>query len=239
MTLPLDPPGPASVLVVEDDVKTADTVALYLRHAGHRVRVARTGTEGLERALSESYDLVVLDRMLPGLEGTEILRRIREASPVPAILLTALAGELDRLDGFSSGADDYVVKPFSPRELVARVEALLRRTGTAESPDRGHRVGPLYVDPGAHRATLGGRPLDLSPSELRILGCLASAAQRTYSRAELVDRALEGHPSDRVVDSHIKNLRRKLVDAGGEAGWIHTVFGQGYRLAIRPRDTER
>ncbi len=239
MTTTHGPAKAGAVLLVEDDPKTAETVALYLRHAGHRVTVARTGSEGLERALTEPYDLVVLDRMLPGLEGSEVLRRLRAEAQTPAILLTAMAGELDRLDGFRAGADDYVVKPFSPRELVARVEALLRRSGVSGRRDAGVRVGPLRIDPEAQQATVGTGTLDLSPSEFRLLACLAAAPGRTFSRSELVDRALPGDPAARVVDSHVKNLRRKLASAGGEADWIQTVFARGYRLSIRRTSSTR
>lgn len=228
------PSPPASILVVEDEFKTADTVALYLRHGGHRVTVLRDGAEALRRAMDEPWDLLVVDRMLPGLEGTELLGRLREVSDVPVILLTAMSGELDRLDGFRAGADDYVVKPFSPRELVARVDALLRRTGVGARTPRGIRFGPLVVDPEAHTARIGEAALELSPTEFRLLLRLAEAPNRTFSRAELVDRVLEGPAEERVIDSHVKNLRRKLQGAGAEPGWIATVFGRGYKLA-RPR----
>lgn len=228
-------PAPASILVVEDEIKTADTVALYLRHGGHRVTVVRDGAEALRRATDEPWDLLILDRMLPGLEGSELLRRLREASDLPVILLTAMSGELDRLEGFRAGADDYVVKPFSPRELVARVEALLRRVGVSGRTSRGIRVGPLSIDPESHDVRVGARALDLSPTEFRLLHCLAEAPNRTFSRSELVERALEGSAEERVVDSHVKNLRRKLEGIGADPGWIATVFGRGYKLR-RPRD---
>lgn len=227
-------PHRGSILVVEDEIKTGDTVALYLRHGGHRVTVVRDGAEALRRALDEPWDLLVLDRMLPGLEGSEMLRRLREVSDVPVILLTAMSGELDRLDGFRAGADDYVVKPFSPRELVARVDALLRRAGVSGRSPTGIRVGPLVVDPSGHEARVGSTAVDLSPTEFRLLHCLAEAPNRTFSRAELVDRVLEGPAEERVIDSHVKNLRRKLHDAGADPRWIATVFGRGYKLA-RPR----
>lgn len=222
----------ASILLVEDDAKTADTVALYLRHGGHRVSVERDGAEGLRRATTEPFDLVVLDRMLPGLDGGEVLDRLRRISDVPVILLTAMAGERDRLDGFRGGADDYVTKPFSPRELVARVDAMLRRTGISGRRRRVVQVGGLVLDPEAHVARVGSDLLDLSPTEFRLLRCLAEAHHRTFSRAELVDRALSGDPDARVVDSHVKNIRRKLAAIGAAPGWIQTVFGRGYRLSI-------
>jgi DNA-binding response OmpR family regulator len=222
----------ASILVVEDDAKTADTVALYLRHGGHRVTVERDGAEGLRRARNEPFDLVVLDRMLPGLEGGEILLRLRRVSDVPVILLTAMAGERDRLDGFRAGADDYVVKPFSPRELVARVDATLRRTGVSGRVSHAVQVGSLLVDPDAHVARIGDAELDLSPTEFRLLLRLAEAPNRTFSRRELVDRVLEGPADERVVDSHVKNVRRKIGGVGADPRWIRTVFGRGYKLAV-------
>ena len=151
---------------------------------------------------------------------------------MPVILLTAMAGERDRLDGFRAGADDYVTKPFSPRELVARVDAMLRRTGISGRRGRVVHIGQLRLDPDAHWARVGSEALDLSPTEFRILRCLAEAHGRTFSRAELVDRVLSGDPDDRVVDSHVKNLRRKFSAAGADPGWIRTVFGRGYQLAI-------
>jgi two-component system response regulator BaeR len=239
--------GPAAILVVEDDYKTADTVALYLRHAGFAIAIARDGADGLARALAEPFDLVILDRMLPGMEGVEVCRRIRERSAVPVIVLTAVAGEHDRLDGFDAGADDYVVKPFSPRELVARVQAVLRRAEAKAERDAGVlRVGPLVLDDGAHAATDAGRDLQLSPTEYRLLRALAAAPGRAFSRRELVDRALdpESDADERVIDSHVKNLRRKLRETidgtrSGEAGGrpaIRTVFGVGYRLVDGGRD---
>jgi two-component system response regulator AdeR len=231
-------PDRASILLVEDDIKTAETVALYLRHGGHRVVVERDGEGGLERATTEPFDLVVLDRMLPRLDGGEVLKRMRRVTDVPVILLTAMAGERDRLDGFRAGADDYVTKPFSPRELVARVDAMLRRTGVAGRRGRVVQIGALRLDPDAHWARIGSELLDLSPTEFRLLRCLAEAHHRTFSRSELVDRALSGDPDDRVVDSHVKNLRRKLTSVGADPGWIRTVFGRGYQLSI-PTTPER
>jgi len=222
-----------SVLVVEDDFKTADTVALYLRHGGFRVAVARDGVHGLDLATQEPFDLVVLDRMLPGLDGVELCRRLRARSEVPVIMLTALVEEEDRLEGFRAGVDDYVSKPFSPRELLARAEAVLRRVGIQRGHRRGTvRVGRLAIDPEGHGAWFGERPLDLSPTEFRLLLTLASAPGKVFERQELADRALpEGGTADlRTVDAHIKNLRRKL-DTEGQPSCIATVFSIGYRLS--------
>ncbi|NOT09331.1 MAG: response regulator transcription factor [Gemmatimonadales bacterium] len=223
----------ATILVVEDDGKTADTVSLYLRHAGFKVAVAPNGLEGLRRATAEPFDLVILDRMLPGLSGEEICRRLKSAADVPVIILTAMVEEEDRLDGFKAGVDDYVTKPFSPRELVARVRAVLRRAGG--SKERGGdtvRVGALVLDQDAREAWLGDRALELSPTEFRMLTVLARAPGKVFPREELAERILrEGSEADiRTVDAHVKNLRRKL-DRGGSDSCIMTVFGVGYRLS--------
>jgi DNA-binding response OmpR family regulator len=243
------PPG-SSILFVEDDVKTADTLALYLRHDGHVVTVARDGAEGLERATRERYDLVILDRMLPAIEGVEVCARIRERSDVPVIVLTAVAGERDRLDGFAAGADDYVVKPFSPRELVARVRAVLRRAEAGAERRAGVlRLGALTLDDAGHAAALAGDALPLSPTEYRLLRALAGAPGRVFSRRELVERALlpGSGAEERVIDSHVKNLRQKLARATGPPPpptrgarlappRIRTVFGVGYKLVDPARD---
>ncbi len=244
MTAPV--PG-SSILLVEDDFKTADTVALYLRHAGHRVALVRDGTEGLARAVEEPFDLVILDRMLPGIEGLDVCSRIRERSDVPIIMLTAVGGERDRLEGFATGADDYVVKPFSPRELVARAHAVLRRADARAARREGVlRVGPLVLDVPGRTATVHGHEIPLSPTEHRLLTVLARAPGRTFSRRELRERALsrDSDADDRVIDSHVKNLRRKLAEApGGPDGdpgdapsLLRTVFGAGYKLVDPSRD---
>ncbi len=209
-------------------------VSLYLRHAGYRVTLARTGPEGLRRASTEAFDLVVLDRMLPQLDGVEVCRRLRAAADVPVVMLTAMVEEEDRLQGFGAGVDDYVTKPFSPRELVARVQAVLKRSG-APRPQRGNatRVGALVVDVEAREAWLGNRALGLSPTEFRLLHILAGAPNKVFSRQELADRVLRESSAGadpRTIDAHIKNLRRKL-DGGTDPSKITTVFGVGYRLS--------
>ncbi len=222
----------ATILLVEDDPGTADTVALYLRHEGHRVEVVRDGARALERARQGAFDLLILDRMLPGVDGDEICREVRRRSDAPVMVLSALAEERDRLEGFAFGADDYVVKPFSPREIVARVRALLRRAPPGEGPSRPLRVGAITLDPERGEAWSGSRRLDLSPTEFRLLEVLARAPGRVFSRDELLDRAVAGGPDvdPRVVDAHVKNLRRKL-DPRRRAGTpIRTVFGRGYAL---------
>jgi DNA-binding response OmpR family regulator len=228
-------PTPARILVVEDDRRTAEMVAVYLRHAGHRVAVEHDGVAGLSRARAEEFDLLVLDRMLPGAEGVEVLTALREASSVPVIFVTARTLEEERLQGFDAGADDYLTKPFDPRELVARVAALLRRT----PPGSGERirVGALVIDHGARTAAVEEHPLALTPSEFAILGALAEHPGRVKSRAVL--DALPGDGLDtreRTVDVHVANLRRKLAAAttADPGVAIETAFGAGYRLVARP-----
>ena len=222
-------PPRASILVVEDDAKTAELVALYLTHAGHRVATERSGARALERVQTESFDLLLLDIMLPGATGLEIAKSAREHSATPIIFLTARTIEEDRLDGFAAGADDYVTKPFSPRELTARVEAVLRRA--PPSAERRIVHAELVLDLRRHSVTLAGAPFDLTPSEFCVLHALMEHPGFVRSRAELLDK-LPGdgsHALDRIVDVHISNLRRKLG-----AGYIETVVGLGYRMPARP-----
>jgi len=222
------------ILVVDDDAKTVASVRLYLEHAGFQVDTAGDGRAALDRARADPPpDLVVLDRMLPHLDGLAVCRLVRGESGIPVILLTARTSEADRLEGLDLGADDYISKPFSPRELVARVRAVLRRT-LPEEPEI-LAVGALTMDSGRREVTLGKRTVDLTPREYAILTALARAPGRVFSREELRDRAF-GSDSDaleRTVDAHIVKLRRKLAGAGDIAGAprVETVFGVGYRLA--------
>jgi len=219
------------ILVVEDEPKTRATLVLYLEHAGFEVVEAATGPEALE---AERPDLVVLDRMLPGLDGLEVCRRLREDGPVPVIFLTARSTEEDRLEGLDLGADDYVVKPFSPRELVARVRAVLRRSPSAGLPEP-LTVGDLTLDPSRRLALLPGREARLTAREFRLLEVLAKAAGHVLSREDLVTRAFgdafDGY--DRTVDAHVANLRRKIEDDPAAPTRVITVFGAGYRLDVR------
>ena len=224
----------ARILVVDDDAKTVASVRLYLEHAGYLVDTAGDGRAALERARSDpAPDLVVLDRMLPHLDGLAVCRLVRGESGIPVILLTARTSEADRLEGLDLGADDYVSKPFSPRELVARVRAVLRRT----QPDTPEilALGPLTVDSGRREVTMGTRAIGLTPREFAILAALARAPGRVFSREALRERAFGSGSDalDRTVDAHIVKLRRKLAAAGSVAGAprIETVFGVGYRLS--------
>ena len=212
------------ILVIEDDPKTGSALEMYLRHGGYRAEVARTGDDGLERARREKPDLIILDLMLPGMSGLEICRALREESEIPIIMLTARSTEDDKLRGLDLGADDYVTKPFSPREVVARVGAVLRRSRNA------FHDGDLDLDPESHEVTLRGENVALTAAEFHILEKFLRAPGRVFTRDELLqgDEAL-----DRTVDVHIKNLRRKIEDDRGNPTRIVTVFGVGYKYVAR------
>lgn len=225
-------PAPAQILIIEDEAKTASTLALYLRHAGYGVRIADDGAAGLALARGGGFDLVLLDLMLPGLDGREVCQALRASSQVPIIMLTARTQEEERIAGLELGADDYVSKPFSPREVVARVRAVLRRAPTPHETGATPPLcaGPLVIDLERHEARLEGRPLALTATELHLLATLAAAPQRVFSRATLIERVC-GHDFEgleRTIDAHVKNLRRKLAPHGNVL--IVTVFGVGYKL---------
>ena len=218
------------ILVVDDEPKIVRLARDYLEKHGFRVITAGDGEAALAAARRERPDLVVLDLMLPKLDGREVCRILRRESDVPIIMLTALAEEVDQVTGLEIGADDYVVKPFSPRALVARVRALLRRTrGRLEAPDI-VRVGELDIDVERYAASYQGQPLDLTPNEFKLLYTLASQAGRPLARGQLME-AMHGRatPFDRSVDSHVKNLRKKLADIN-DVELIETVYGVGYRF---------
>ncbi len=230
------------ILIIEDEPQIARLARDYLAKNGFRVLVAGDGVSGLAAARRESPDLVLLDLLLPGMDGREVCRRLRAESAVPILMLTALAEDSDQIVGLELGADDYLTKPFSPAVLVARVRAALRRVGTpvergVDGGNRRWRRGPLTLDEGAHTAVLDGRPLRLTPNEFRLLVALARHAGQTLSREQLLDE-LHGPEAadlpgfDRSVDSHVKNLRRKLEAAGGDPGLIETVYAVGYRLTV-------
>ncbi|MDO9091579.1 MAG: response regulator [Rubrivivax sp.] len=225
-------PGPARVLVVEDEPKLAALLADYLRAAGHEPECVADGNEALQAWTERRHDLVLLDLMLPGLDGLSLCRQLRALTSVPIVMLTARADESDRLAGLELGADDYIPKtPFSPREVMARVKAVLRRTRAAQGPTAA--VLPamaLDVDEQGWRATWQGRALDLTPNEFRLLRTLAAQPGRVYPRSQLLD-LLQGEAraaTERAVDSHVKNLRRKLELAGAGSERIRSVYGVGY-----------
>jgi DNA-binding response OmpR family regulator len=225
----------ARILLVEDEVAIRDVVAYALRAEGHEVVEQGDGDLALPLALREAFDVVVLDVMLPGLSGVEICRRIRaseERRDVPVVLLTARGGETDRVIGLDAGADDYVAKPFSTAELLARIRAILRRRELDRAGAARRRVGDLEFDAARHEAVVDGRAVSLTPSESRLLGVLAANADVPVSRDELV-RALWGTDvagAGRVCDTHVKNLRRKLERDPAEPKRLVTVRGVGYVL---------
>jgi DNA-binding response OmpR family regulator len=225
----------ATVLLVEDERKLRDLVRSYLERAGLTVLSTGSGAEAISLAASAAPDLVVLDLGLPDVPGESVATELRTASHVPILMLTARATQEDRIAGLELGADDYVTKPFSPRELVLRVQAILRRGG----PAAGHEVasygdGVLVIDEPRRRLTVRGAEVDLTPTEWGILVALATVPGRVYSRFELINRVrgyeFEGY--ERTIDSHVKNLRRKLEKDPGSPEIVQTVLGGGYRLGI-------
>jgi two-component system response regulator AdeR len=220
----------ALVLVVEDEPEIAEILEGYLRRDGYRTERAGDGKRALEVFRAAKPDLVLLDIMLPGLDGMEVLRRIRSDGNTPVIMVTARTEDLDKLLGLELGADDYISKPFSPREVVARVKAVLRRTSGTEPAKTVLRAGNLEVDSERVLARVGEHRLDLTPTEFRLLETLARVPGRAFSRMELLEAALpESEALERVVDVHLKNLRRKL-EAAGAPYLLETVRGVGYRL---------
>ena len=224
--------GVALVLVVQDEQEIAEILEGYLRREGFRTERASDGPQALNLVWAAQPDLVLLDIMLPEMDGLEVLRRIRNHGNTPVILVTARTEDLDKLLGLELGADDYITKPFSPREVVARVKAVLRRAVLAEAPKGILRVGPLEIDSEKVVARLEGLRLELTLSEFRLLETLARTPGKAFSRAELLEAALpDSDALERVVDVHLKNLRKKLEAAGG-AGLLETVRGVGYRLWV-------
>jgi DNA-binding response OmpR family regulator len=228
-----------TILVAEDDPKTAEVVRLYLVNAGFDVRLAADGASAIAAARDAGPDLVVLDWMLPRASGISVCRALRLESDVPVILLTARAGEDDRLRGLETGADDYVTKPFSPRELVARVRAVLRRTSGADERTRRLGLEDLELDPDRREARLSGVPLELTPAEFRLVHALLSRPRRPLSRRELSDSvfAESSEAMERTIDAHVMKVRRKMRAAAPKAiARIETVFGVGYRMGGRRDD---
>lgn len=224
----------STVLIVEDDPNTLEIVELYLRRDGHKVLMTPDGLEGLRLAREARPDLVVLDLMLPGLDGMEVCRILREESEVPIVMLTARVEEENRLAGLDLGADDYITKPFSPRELAARVRAVLRRTacdaleqGTSELVQ-----DDVKVDLRHHAVYINGTQLLLTPTEFRLLALLMREPGRTFTREQIIDRVFgyDFDGFDRTVDAHVSNLRRKLEVDPDKPRYIHTIYGVGYRF---------
>jgi DNA-binding response OmpR family regulator len=223
------------VLIIEDDRNTAALVATYLEKEGFVTMQVHDGAEALLMARKTPPGFVVLDVMLPGLDGWEICRQLRQFSDVPILMLSAREEEIDRVLGLSLGADDYVVKPFSPRELVERVKAILRRTRPALSQEMTLTHAGLSLDPLKRRVALDGQAVDLTAAEYKLLQALMTAPGRIFSREELLGQLYEQGEAviDRTVDVHIGHLRQKLDDDPASPCFIHTVRGFGYRFADR------
>lgn len=227
---------PLSILVVDDEPKIADVIRSYLEKEGYRVICAYSGSQALEAFAQHRPALIVLDLMLPDMGGEDVCRTIRQRSEVPILMLTARSEEESVLRGLSIGADDYVTKPFSPRQLVARVAALLRRSGAVQRQTITFGGGTLAIDLTRREVSRDGEPVPLTPSEWSILTALAGRPGKTFTREELIavalDDAYEGF--DRVVDTHIKNLRQKLERDTRAPRWVVTVYGVGYRFGEQP-----
>jgi DNA-binding response OmpR family regulator len=229
----------ATVLVVEDERKLRDLVRSYLEQAGFTVLTTGSGAEAITMAASAAPDLVVLDLGLPDVDGDTVARELRATGAMPIVMLTARSTEEDRIAGLELGADDYVTKPFSPRELVLRVQAVLRRGGMAAAPGAaGYGGGALVIDEARRMVTVRGGAAELTPTEWGVLVALATVPGRVYSRYELINRVrgyeFEGY--ERTVDSHVKNLRRKIEADPGHPAIVQTVLGGGYRLGLTRDD---
>jgi len=222
------------VLVVDDEVHVQRLLRLYLERAGHAVETCGDGDAALRLVRTSHPDLVILDLMLPGTGGLEVCRRLREEGDLPIIMLTARTTEQDRLRGLRDGADDYVTKPFSPAEIVLRVEAVLRRAAPQPEPSRPLRAGSVEVDPGMHRTAVLGEEISLTPTEFRLLHALIAEPGRTFTRQQLLDRIAgpDFAGFDRNVDVHVANLRKKL---GLDPSPVRTVYGVGYRFQADAR----
>jgi len=221
--------APKHILVVEDETKIAQLICDYLAKAGYKTSVLERGDRVIAHIKRDMPDLILLDLMLPGMEGTEVCKEVRKFSSVPVIMLTARVEEIDRLLGLELGADDYICKPFSPREVVARVKAVLRRA--FPEPDvKKLTAGPLTLEEDTHQVRIGDQSLALTPSEFGLLKAFMSAPNRVFSRSELLDRVqgyqFEGY--ERTIDSHVKNLRKKIAARIPDQEIISTVYGVGY-----------
>jgi len=223
----------SEIIIIEDEIELVKVLKTYLEKAGHTVQYSLRGDEGLALWEKSKPDLLILDLNLPGMDGLDVTREIRKKSEVPILMLTARVEEMDRLIGLELGADDYISKPFSPREVVARVKAVLRRTGKVGAFETSLiEIGDLSIDMDGHRVIKGEVDLDLTPTEFSLLSALASQPGRVFSRLQLLEQsqgtAYEGY--ERTIDAHIKNLRSKIEDDPHNPQLIETVFGIGYRF---------
>jgi DNA-binding response OmpR family regulator len=223
---------PARILVAEDDLKQAELIRRYLEREGHLTVVVHDGRAAIDEARRRSPDLLVLDVMMPKVDGLDVCRVLRADGEVPIIMLTARSTEDDLLLGLDLGADDYLTKPYNPRELVARVRTVLRRT-RSRAEGEVYRVGELEIDPSRHEVRLAGKLIDLTPAEFKILACLAASPGRAFSRQQLLEHAFgfDHYVFDRTVDVHMMNLRKKIEPAPGVPTYLKTVYGVGYKLA--------
>jgi two-component system alkaline phosphatase synthesis response regulator PhoP len=222
-----------NVLIVDDEPAIVEILSTYLRDEGFHVDGAGDGEEALRSVRREHPDIVLLDLSLPTISGVEVFREIRRASDIPVIMVTSRVNEVDRVVGLELGADDYVGKPFSPREVVARVKAVLRRTNGRRGPPLGvQRFGDIEFDPNGHEVRRGGQPVNVTPTEFRILKALIDHAGRTFTRAQLLDAITEDQLDiyDRTLDRHIANVRQKLEPDPARPRQIVTVFGVGYKF---------
>jgi two-component system alkaline phosphatase synthesis response regulator PhoP len=221
------------ILVVDDEPRIAEIVRDYLQRASYRVTTATNGADALAVARAQHPDLIVLDLGLPHLDGLDVTRALRKQSNVPIIMLTARVDENDRLIGLELGADDYITKPFSPKELVARVRAVFRRVDGAGEPGDIVRAGEVTLDRRRMQTTVADRPVDLTPTEFELLATLARQPGRVFTRAQLLDaiRGLEAESFDRAIDAHVKNLRRKVEPDPRNPRYVLTVYGVGYKFA--------
>jgi DNA-binding response OmpR family regulator len=228
------------VLIVDDELNLVELVKGYLEREGFEVLVARDGPSAVEKARAHSPDLIVLDLMLPGFDGVEACRQIRQFSDAYVIMLTARAEEIDNIVGLAVGADDYLTKPFSPRELVARVKAMLRRPrslgSNVEDTSPVQRFGDLTLDEGRHEVTRQGEVVSLTMREFRLLAVLAAHPGRVFTRSQLLERVWgDDFYDDHVVDVHVANLRRKIEEDPANPRYVETVRGVGYRWTTPPR----
>ena len=231
--------NPCRILVVEDETTIAHILSDYLHQAGYETHLIANGRAAVEWTRAFRPDLIVLDLMLPGMDGLEVCSEIRSFSDVPIIMATARVEEMDRLLGLETGADDYVCKPYAPREVVARVTAVLRRSGKAVPGGGGNSQQRLVIDDATQRIFIDGSRLDLTPTEFRLLRLLASRPGRIYSRAQILEHAYHGdrNASDRIIDTHIKNIRKKLASLTPPVDAIHSIYAIGYRFEFQEAAT--
>lgn len=224
----------AHILIVEDEKKLADLLRDYLDNAGYKVSCLGRGDQVEQWIRQQQPDLMLLDILLPGLEGTEVCRKVRQFSSIPILMVTAKVEEIDRILGLELGADDYICKPFSPREVVARVKAVLRRVNADSMLKKKQTAGPLTLDEATYQARVNGHPLNLTPCEFGLFKVLIQHPDRVFSRSELLEK-VQGYQFDgydRTIDTHIKNLRKKIAAKLPGREIIQSVYGVGYKLVV-------